>query len=205
MVLDYMLASQKQRLGRADQDRHQGIHPVPGGGGDDGGGGAADVAAIRHKLATAPRIWVLRLASHTPTGDALVEAIGPIAAATRRPGLLAGVGGFGALFEIPPGRYREPVLVSSTDGVGTKLKLAFAHTEVGARYDLARAAETARKAGKVWRIDGEKHVVLGAPLADKLVVSARTSGNPDDPTGISLFLVDRAAAGVSRHGRSLTP
>jgi phosphoribosylformylglycinamidine cyclo-ligase len=58
-------------------------------------------------------------------GDALVEAIKPIAARTRRPGLLAGIGGFGALFEIPPGRYREPVLVSSTDGVGTKLKLAF--------------------------------------------------------------------------------
>ena len=57
-------------------------------------------------------------------GDALVDAIKPIAAATNRPGVLAGVGGFGALFEIPPGRYREPVLVSSTDGVGTKLKLA---------------------------------------------------------------------------------
>ena len=57
-------------------------------------------------------------------GDALVEAIKPIAHATNRPGVLAGVGGFGALFEIPPGRYREPVLVSSTDGVGTKLKLA---------------------------------------------------------------------------------
>ena len=58
-------------------------------------------------------------------GDALVDAIRPIASATRRPGLLAGVGGFGAMFEIPPGQYREPVLVSSTDGVGTKLKLAF--------------------------------------------------------------------------------
>ena len=57
-------------------------------------------------------------------GDALVEAIRPIASATKRPGVLAGVGGFGALFEIPPGQYREPVLVSSTDGVGTKLKLA---------------------------------------------------------------------------------
>ena len=57
-------------------------------------------------------------------GDALVEAIKPIARATNRPGVLAGVGGFGALFEIPPGHYREPVLVSSTDGVGTKLKLA---------------------------------------------------------------------------------
>jgi phosphoribosylformylglycinamidine cyclo-ligase len=57
-------------------------------------------------------------------GDALVEAIKPIARSTSRPGLLAGIGGFGALFEIPPGQYREPVLVSSTDGVGTKLKLA---------------------------------------------------------------------------------
>jgi len=57
-------------------------------------------------------------------GDALVEAIKPHAARTRRPGVLAGLGGFGGLFEIPPGRYREPVLVSGTDGVGTKLKLA---------------------------------------------------------------------------------
>ncbi len=57
-------------------------------------------------------------------GNALVEAIKPIAEGTKRPGMLAGLGGFGALFEIPPGRYREPVLVSSTDGVGTKLKLA---------------------------------------------------------------------------------
>jgi len=57
-------------------------------------------------------------------GDALVDTIRPIANATRRPGLLAGVGGFGAMFEIPPGQYRQPVLVSSTDGVGTKLKLA---------------------------------------------------------------------------------
>jgi phosphoribosylformylglycinamidine cyclo-ligase len=57
-------------------------------------------------------------------GNALVERIKPIAARTARPGLLAGIGGFGALFEIQPGRYREPVLVSGTDGVGTKLKLA---------------------------------------------------------------------------------
>lgn len=57
-------------------------------------------------------------------GDALVEAIKPVAARTHRPGVLGGLGGFGALFEIPPGKYREPVLVSGTDGVGTKLKLA---------------------------------------------------------------------------------
>ncbi len=56
-------------------------------------------------------------------GNALVERIKPLAAATRRPGVLAGLGGFGALFEIPAG-YRQPVLVAGTDGVGTKLKLA---------------------------------------------------------------------------------
>ena len=57
-------------------------------------------------------------------GDALVERIKPLARKTMRDGVLAGIGGFGALFEVPK-RYREPVLVSGTDGVGTKLKLAF--------------------------------------------------------------------------------
>ncbi len=57
-------------------------------------------------------------------GNALIERIKPLARSTRRPGVLQGLGGFGALFEIPPGQYDEPVLVSGTDGVGTKLKLA---------------------------------------------------------------------------------
>ena len=66
-------------------------------------------------------------------GDALVERIKPLARKTMREGVLAGIGGFGALFEVPK-RFREPVLVSGTDGVGTKLKLAFAwdmHDTVG--------------------------------------------------------------------------
>ena len=57
-------------------------------------------------------------------GDALVERIKPLAKKTMREGVLASIGGFGALFEVPK-RYQEPVLVSGTDGVGTKLKLAF--------------------------------------------------------------------------------
>jgi phosphoribosylformylglycinamidine cyclo-ligase len=57
-------------------------------------------------------------------GDALVDRIKPLAARTMRAGVLAGIGGFGALFEVPK-KYREPVLVSGTDGVGTKLRLAF--------------------------------------------------------------------------------
>ncbi len=66
-------------------------------------------------------------------GDALVERIKPYARRTMRPEVLAGIGGFGALFEIGK-RYREPVLVAGTDGVGTKLKLAFAldgHDTIG--------------------------------------------------------------------------
>ena len=66
-------------------------------------------------------------------GDALVERIKPLAKRTMREGVLAGIGGFGALFEVPK-KYREPVLVSGTDGVGTKLRLAFSwnkHDTVG--------------------------------------------------------------------------
>ena len=66
-------------------------------------------------------------------GDALIEKIKPFAKGTLRPEVLAGIGGFGALVELPK-RYREPVLVAGTDGVGTKLKLAFAlgrHDTIG--------------------------------------------------------------------------
>ncbi|MCW5730503.1 MAG: phosphoribosylformylglycinamidine cyclo-ligase [Alphaproteobacteria bacterium] len=57
-------------------------------------------------------------------GDALVEAIKPLAAATRRPGTDSALGGFGALFDLRQAGYRDPILVASTDGVGTKLKIA---------------------------------------------------------------------------------
>jgi phosphoribosylformylglycinamidine cyclo-ligase len=63
----------------------------------------------------------------------LVDRIKPLAKRTMRPEVLGGIGGFGALFEVPK-HYKEPVLVSGTDGVGTKLKLAFAldrHDTVG--------------------------------------------------------------------------
>jgi len=71
-----------------------------------------------------------------------------------------------------------------------------AHGEHGARYDLFRVSTTASRAGKGWRVRGQKAVVAHAAAADLLLVSARTSGKPDEPAGISLFLVERGAAGV---------
>ncbi len=59
--------------------------------------------------------------------DRFVDTIRPATERTRRPEVLGGIGGFGGLFALPPGRYRSPVLVAGTDGVGTKLKLAFEH------------------------------------------------------------------------------
>jgi phosphoribosylformylglycinamidine cyclo-ligase len=57
-------------------------------------------------------------------GNAMVEAIGPLAAKTKRPGVLGGIGGFGGLFDLRACGFKDPVLVAATDGVGTKLKLA---------------------------------------------------------------------------------
>jgi phosphoribosylformylglycinamidine cyclo-ligase len=57
-------------------------------------------------------------------GNALVDAIGPLAAKTKRAGLMGGIGGFGGLFDLKACGFKDPVLVAATDGVGTKLKLA---------------------------------------------------------------------------------
>jgi phosphoribosylformylglycinamidine cyclo-ligase len=68
------------------------------------------------------------------SGTSLVERIKPIAKATRRPEVLSNLGGFNALFELPIDRYKQPILVSSTDGVGTKLRLALStqnHSGIG--------------------------------------------------------------------------
>ncbi len=85
------------------------------------------------KKARTAKLTYLNAGVDIDAGEALVESIKPFARRTMREGVLAGIGGFGALCEIPK-KYREPVLVSGTDGVGTKLKLAFAlgrHDTVG--------------------------------------------------------------------------
>nr|WP_294502131.1 acyl-CoA dehydrogenase family protein [uncultured Rhodopila sp.] len=79
------------------------------------------------------------------------------------------------------------------------LKLAFAHSERQARYDLTDVVTTAKRGGG-WVLDGSKTVVSHGEAADKIVVSARTGGERYDEDGITLFLVDAGASGVARRG-----
>jgi len=75
--------------------------------------------------------------------------------------------------------------------------MAFAHAERSARYDVRRVETRARMTEGGYVIEGEKSVVVGAPCADQLVVSARLGGDVSDPGGLALFIVDVSAAGVS--------
>jgi len=79
-----------------------------------------------------------------------------------------------------------------------KTILAFAHGERQARYDLSDVLATAKLKPGGWVLDGAKSVVLHGDSARRLIVSARTAGDRDDPNGITLFLVDTAASGVAR-------
>ncbi|WP_043831617.1 acyl-CoA dehydrogenase family protein [Muricoccus aerilatus] len=80
------------------------------------------------------------------------------------------------------------------------LKIGFAQLERQSRYDLYDVATTARREGGDFMLDGRKGVVLGGDDAGLLVVTARTAGGRRDHDGITLFLVDANAPGVSRHG-----
>jgi pimeloyl-CoA dehydrogenase small subunit len=80
------------------------------------------------------------------------------------------------------------------------LRLSFAHGERQARYDLTDVVTTARRDGDGWVLDGSKTVVPQGDTADKLIVSARTSGDRYDAAGITLFLVDTGAPGLARRG-----
>jgi len=80
------------------------------------------------------------------------------------------------------------------------LTLGFAQTERHSRWNLADVSTRAARDGAGWVLDGEKGVVLHGDSADKLIVTARVSGGQRDRDGIGVFLVDAAAAGVSRRG-----
>ena len=90
---------------------------------------------------------------------------------------------------------QEALIPQIADG---SLRLAVAHGERQARYDLADVVTTATKTGSGWRLDGAKSVVVHGDSADRLIVSARVSGDRHDPAGIGLFLVDPNTGGVAR-------
>lgn len=81
-----------------------------------------------------------------------------------------------------------------------KLKLAFAHVERQSRYNLADVVTSARKDGDGYVLDGAKSVVLHGDCAEKVLLTARISGNRQDRNGIGLFVVDADAAGLTRRG-----
>jgi pimeloyl-CoA dehydrogenase small subunit len=81
-----------------------------------------------------------------------------------------------------------------------ELKLAFAHSESQARYDLADVRTAARREGDGWVIEGEKRFVLAGDSADQFIVSARVAPAGDGHDGLALFLVDASHPGLSRRG-----
>lgn len=103
--------------------------------------------------------------------------------------------GAGLLLEAGSDAQKRALLPKLAAG---ELLLAFAHAERQARFDLQDVATKAEKAGKGWRISGEKAVVLHAAAADKLIVSARIAGGRRDRDGLGLFVVDKGAEGLTR-------
>jgi phosphoribosylformylglycinamidine cyclo-ligase len=96
--------------------------------------GDPTIAKPRHNRRRSPALSYHDAGVDIDAGDALVEAIKPLARTTRRPGAIGGLGGFGALFDLKRAGYRDPILVAGTDGVGTKLKIAIAagrHERIG--------------------------------------------------------------------------
>jgi phosphoribosylformylglycinamidine cyclo-ligase len=156
-------------------------------------------------------------------GDALVERIKPYAKRTMRPEVIAGIGGFGALVELPK-RYKEPVLVSGTDGVGTKLKLAFEtgiHDSIGidlvamsVNDILVQGAEplffldyyVCERLNVDVAADVIKGIALGCEQAGCALIGGETAEHPNafipneyDLAGFAVGVVEKTKALDGRH------
>jgi pimeloyl-CoA dehydrogenase small subunit len=101
----------------------------------------------------------------------------------------------GEILKHSANRLAEELIPSLADG---SVIMALAQTERGARYDLHDISLAARQDGEDYLLEGEKSIVIGGGAAQKLIVSARTKNNRRDKDGITLFLVDADASGVSR-------
>ncbi len=99
----------------------------------------------------------------------------------------------GVIEEAGSSTQREALLPEIAAGKAT---WALAWAERGSRYDLNKVTTVAERHGDEYVLSGDKVAVIGAPWADKLIVSARTSGDPRDREGVSLFIVDRQSANL---------
>jgi alkylation response protein AidB-like acyl-CoA dehydrogenase len=99
----------------------------------------------------------------------------------------------GLIEDVGSGAQRDEFLPQIAAG---KTIWALAWTEAGSRYDLNDVTTSARKSGNDYILSGAKAAVIGAPWADRLIVSVRTSGGRRDRGGVSLFVVDRESAGL---------
>src|SRR5258705_5636615 len=130
-------------------------------------------------------------------GDKLVRRIGLIASKTKIPGVIAGVGGFSALFDLKRLGYRHPILVSSTDGVGTKLKIAFMtgiHDTIG--IDLVAMGVNdvlTQGAAQIFFLD---YFVCGNLVVDIAEAAVRGSAAGCRPAGCTL--IRRISGGAQR-------
>lgn len=123
----------------------------------------------------------------------VMEQLG--AALALEPYLPTVVLGAGLVAELGSPAQCDALLPAVAEG---RLRLALAHQEPGGRHARHHVATTARREGAHWVLDGRKAVVLGAPQAQRLLVSARTAGADRDAQGISLFLVDAGTPGLAQ-------
>jgi len=95
---------------------------------------------------------------------------------------------------------REPHRAVLAETATGRTRVAFALAERHSRYDLSRVAVSARRDGNGWVLNGAKSVALNADSAHKIVITARTGGEPGDREGITVFLVDAGSPGLDRRG-----
>lgn len=173
-------------------------------------GFAERTAASRGDLGYRPEVWTALAEDLGVLGMTIPEAHGGLGGGALEQMILMEEAGRALLLEpVCETVFQAGWLLEQAGGVlaGELLgqiasgaaKLAVALGEPAMRYDLADIATRASRTDAGWRIDGIKAVVMAAPWADRLIVAARTTGQAGDADGLSLFVVDPAAAGVTLH------
>lgn len=173
-------------------------------------GFAERTAASRSEPGYRPEIWSALADELGVLGMTLPESCGGLGGGALEQMILMEEAGRALLLEpVSETLFQAAFLLEQAGGTAAQqwlgrvaagtARLAVALGEPAMRYDLADIATRAVRDGAGWRIDGHKSVVMAAPWADRLIVAARTAGEPGEAAGLSLFMVDPAGAGVTLH------